>query len=125
MILKILRNSLGMLIVFLNQITLPKQLKRSAEEQQQVQQKANKLSLYQFYACPFCIKTRRAIHRLNIDIDYRDAMNNETHRQALKNGGGSIKVPCLRIDEGEKTSWMYESSDIIAYLEKEFGQKAA
>ncbi|MCA7113286.1 hypothetical protein LGL75_14005 [Staphylococcus aureus] len=29
-------------------------------------------------------------------------------------------MPCLRIEENGQTRWMYESSDIVAYLEKTF-----
>jgi len=120
MILKLLRNSLGMIIVFLSFITLPGKLKRNEDEQKAAQEKANKLSLYQFYACPFCVKTRRTIHALNINIEYRDAKNNEEFRQELLEKGGEIKVPCLKIDTGEETEWLYESSDIINYLNQQF-----
>jgi len=120
MILKLLRNSLGMIIVFLSFITLPKKIKRSEEQQKSAQTEANKLSLYQFYACPFCVKTRRTIHALNINIEYRDAKNNEEFRQELLEKGGEIKVPCLRIENNGETKWLYESSDIINYLNQQF-----
>ncbi|MCK5335548.1 MAG: glutathione S-transferase N-terminal domain-containing protein [Gammaproteobacteria bacterium] len=120
MILKLLRNGLGLLIVFISSITLPKQIKRSEDEQKAAQQQADELSLYQFYACPFCVKTRRAIHALNIGIEYRDAKNNETHRKDLLEQGGEIKVPCLRIEEAGASRWLYESSDIINYLNQRF-----
>ncbi len=29
-----------------------------------------------------------------------------------------MQVPCLRIEEGERVRWLYESADIIAYLKK-------
>ena len=99
---------------------LPKQLQRSAEAQQQAENAAAGLSLYQFYGCPFCVRTRRAIHRLNIPIEIRDAQHNPTHRDALLAGGGQIKVPCLRIEENGQTRWMYESADIIEYLNRRF-----
>ncbi len=36
-------------------------------------------------------------------------------------GGGDLKVPSLRIVEGERGfHWMYESRDIIGYLEGRF-----
>jgi glutathione S-transferase len=36
-------------------------------------------------------------------------------------GGADLKVPCLRIDEGEtRYQWMCESQDIIDYLERRF-----
>ncbi|MDH5392947.1 MAG: glutathione S-transferase N-terminal domain-containing protein [Gammaproteobacteria bacterium] len=120
MILKLLRNGLGLLIVLISYLTLPRQIKRSEEQQKSAQQLADKLSLYQFYACPFCIKTRRAIHALNINIEYRDAANDTDHRNDLLKQGGQIKVPCLRIEESSGTRWLYESSDIIDYLKQQF-----
>jgi len=120
MILKLLRNSLGMIIVFLSFITLPKKLKRNENDQKLAQEKANKLSLYQFYACPFCVKTRRTIHALNINIEFRDAKNDEKFRQELLEKGGEIKVPCLRIENTGEVEWLYESSDIINYLNQQF-----
>ncbi|MDF3852182.1 hypothetical protein [Achromobacter denitrificans] len=33
-------------------------------------------------------------------------------------------MPCLRIEEAGGTRWMYESSDIIAYLEQRFANVA-
>ena len=48
------------------------------------------------------------------------AMNDPQARQALLEGGGKVKVPCLRIEENGQVRWMYESSEIIAYLEGRF-----
>lgn len=93
---------------------------RSEDKQLAAQQEADNLSLYQFYACPFCVKTRRTVHALNINIEYRDAKNNEIHRAELLEKGGEIKVPCLRIEEGGTSRWLYESSDIINYLNTRF-----
>jgi glutathione S-transferase len=83
------------------------------------------MALYQYFACPFCIKTRRAIHRLNLPITLRDAQNDPEHRSALATDGGKIQVPCLRIDEPSGSRWLYESNDIIAYLEDRFGANAS
>ena len=74
------------------------------------------ISLYQFYACPFCVKTRRAIHQLNIDIELRDINKNPSHREQLEAATGKIKVPCLRIEQGDEVRWMHESDDIIEFL---------
>ena len=120
MILKAVREGLGRLIVFIDWATRPKPLARSAEEQQAVDQATRDMPLYQFYACPFCVRTRRAIHRLNLKIEVRDAQNDPEHRQTLTQEGGALQVPCLRIDEGAASTWLYESDDIIAYLEKRF-----
>lgn len=117
--LKLLRTALGQLWLFFDWISRPRRPKHSAEKQQQLDAQTRHLALYQFRLCPFCIKTRRAIHRLGLNIETRDALN-EPYRGDLFAGGGEIKVPCLAITENGKTRWMYESNDIIAYLEKHF-----
>ena len=122
MIVKAIREGLGRLIIFIDFITRPAKMKRTDAEQQAVNEALSHMSLYQFYACPFCVKTRRALHRLNLPLALRDAKQGSPDRDELLNGGGQVKVPCLRIDEGEKTRWMYESNDIIAYLEDRFGK---
>jgi glutaredoxin len=121
MIVKALREGLGRVIVFIDWATRPKPLTRSAQAQVEVDAAARGLALYQFYACPFCVKTRRALHRLNVPVETRDAQSDPQHRAALEAGGGKIQVPCLRIEEGRETRWVYESKDIIDYLELHFG----
>lgn len=122
MLLKLVRNGLGYTIAGVNLATRGKGLKRSAADQAAVDAELKNLALYQFTACPFCIKTRRAIHKLGLKIETRDAMNNAKARSELEQHGGKVKVPCLRIsNEGEEDTWMYESGDIIAYLQKRFG----
>lgn len=120
MFVKALREGLGRVIVLGDMLTRPTPLQRRADEQQRVDSEVEKFSLYQFHACPFCTKTRRAIHRLNLPIELRDAQNDSQHRADLEAGGGQIKVPCLRIDEDGETRWMYESNEIIAYLEQHY-----
>lgn len=120
MIVKALRVGLGQLIIFIDFITRPGKKQRPAEAQAQVNQAASSLTLYQFHACPFCVKTRRTLRRLNVPVALRDAKNNEQDRQTLLEQGGKIKVPCLRIEENGETTWMYESKVIIDYLDKRF-----
>ena len=123
-----LRIILGPFLLLSEWLTTPRGIKRSAEEQQAVDQQTAKLMLYQFKTCPFCIKTRRAIKRLSLNIAIVDAQKNQQNRHELLEGGGTIKVPCLRIthDDGS-VEWMYESTDIINYLESRFStnQQAA
>lgn len=120
MLVKAVREGLGRVIVLADYLTRPRRLRRAPEQQAVAEASARSLSLYQFYACPFCVKTRRTIHRLNIPVELRDAQNDARHRHALRNGGGEIKVPCLRIDEEDRTVWLYESSQIIEYLNDRF-----
>ncbi|MEX6503299.1 glutaredoxin family protein [Pseudomonas zhanjiangensis] len=120
MIIKALRIGLGQLIVLLDLITRPRKLKRTPESQAAVAQAASALALYQFHACPFCVKTRRTLHKLNVPVALRDAKNDAQARQELQQQGGRIKVPCLRIEENGQSRWLYESKAIIAYLQERF-----
>lgn len=120
-LLKMFREGVGGLMALVSWLTCPRKIKRNPEEQQRVDGIAKNMSMYQFFACPFCIKTRRTVHRLNIPLEYRDAqVRGGEHRNTLEKEGGQIKVPCLRIDEGDQTIWMYESNDIITYLNQTF-----
>ncbi|GLT18840.1 glutaredoxin [Vibrio zhanjiangensis] len=118
--MKVIRWFLGRIILLLNAVFSPKGLKRPTQEQQKVDEKAKSLALYQFDACPFCVKVRRAMKRQSVNIELRDAKTNPQHRSELELGGGKVKVPCLRIEKNDQVEWLYESSDIVAYLEKEF-----
>ena len=118
--MKIFRRVVGDIILFLDWAFAPRAKQRSSEEQQKINQQLTSYSLYEFRRCPFCVKVRREMKRLNLDIERRDAKENATYEQELIAGGGKRKVPCLRIDNGSGTTWMYESNDIIAYLQKNF-----
>ena len=120
MIIKALRVGLGQLIIAGDFMTRPNKKQRSAAAQAVVDKAAKDLTLYQFHACPFCVKTRRNLRRLNVPVALRDAKNNEQDRQTLLEQGGKIKVPCLRIEEDGKTTWMYDSKVIIEYLNTRF-----
>ncbi|WP_281645480.1 glutathione S-transferase N-terminal domain-containing protein [Parendozoicomonas sp. Alg238-R29] len=125
MILKLVRNALGYTIAGIDILTRPRKLKRSKQKQQQVDSETAQMALYQFFGCPFCIKTRRAIHRLNLNIECRDANSDNAFRKELLEQGGKIQVPCLKItnDDGN-TTWLYESGAIIEHLESQFGAAA-
>ena len=118
--LGMIRRLLGSIIVGLNWLFRPKRVQRTVERQVEVDAQLNELALYQFHGCPFCVKVRREMYRLRLNIECRDAKHNDVHRQALLEGGGRVKVPCLRIQSSDGVQWMYESSDIVAYLQQRF-----
>ena len=118
---KTIRLILGPIILFIDWITTPKGIKRSQTEQQKVDDDVSKMILYQFNTCPFCIKVKRNNKRLSLKIETRNAQHNPVHREELLQGGGKIKVPCLKIiDEKGNDSWLYESNDILQYLQERF-----
>lgn len=120
-IFKPIRWVLSQIIIFIDWITRPKPIQRSAERQAEVDEQTKNMALYEFRLCPFCVKTRRQIHRLALNIEKRDARNNPQWNQDLINEGGKYQVPCLKItaDDGS-VQWMYESTDINQYLEQQF-----
>ncbi len=105
-------------------LSTPRGIERTPDEQARVDEACRGLALYQFRSCPFCIKVRKEIARLNLDIETRDAQHDERHKAELMNGGGKVKVPCLRIERDDgQTEWLYESSDINRWLATRFGQQ--
>jgi len=120
---KFIRWILGKIILFIDALTAPKPKQRADEQQRIVDQQTDSLKLYQYLACPFCVKTRRVIRRLGLNIETLDALNDKKYREELIHQGGQAQVPCLKIiREDGKVEWMYESSDIINYLEMRFAQ---
>jgi glutaredoxin len=102
-------------------LTTPRGIKRDPGEQQRIDKQTKTLVMYQFPSCPFCIKTRRAIKRLSLNIETRDTLRHAPSRQQLLEGGGVIMVPCLRITgEDDSEEWLYESNEIIKYLKERF-----
>lgn len=117
-----LRLVLAPVMLISEKLSTPKSVERTPEEQTNVDQACQKLALYQFRTCPFCIKVRKEIARLGLNIELRDAQLDPEHKKALLEGGGKVKVPCLKIthDDGHE-EWMYESDTINAWLHQQFG----
>ena len=124
--MRIIRWFLGSLILFFDWAFTPKGIKREAELQTAINEQTGDLALYQYKACPFCVKVRRAIKRQSLSIQTRDAKRCENSREELLQGGGKLKVPCLKIKDSDgNVSWMYESTEIIRYLQDRFAAQAA
>lgn len=119
MIMAMIRWPIGQLILLVDWLTAPKRPAREAAQQAAVDQAVEGLALYQFQACPFCVKTRRAMRRLGVDIELRDARRDPQWREQLLAEGGRLQVPCLLIPEASgEPRWLYESDDIIGFLDR-------
>lgn len=119
---KTLRILLAPLILIWEFITTPKGMVRTADDQRRVDAECRNLALYQFKTCPFCMKVRREMSRLSLNIPLLDAQRDGPIRADLIRGGGKAVVPCLQIKDAQGNSeWMYESADIIQYLNTRFG----
>lgn len=119
---RILRWPLGQIIILGDWLTRPGQPDIPAERRVELDQSTATLKLYHFKQCPFCVRTRRTIHRLGLNIETRDARNDPKWHQELINEGGRYQVPCLRVvnDDGS-VEWVYESDTINNYLKQRFG----
>jgi glutaredoxin len=116
--MKLIRVIVGFILIVLDKLTSPWPLKITDDERSSIQKKSQGLELFEFNACPFCIKVRRFMKKNNINVPLRDAKNDEHFRQELLNGGGRVKVPCLKISNAGDVKWLYESNDIIAYFQE-------
>ena len=117
----VIRWILGQIILVLDFLTSPKAVVRETAAQQAVDDVTATMSMYQFKTCPFCVKVRRELKRHALHIELRDAKNDAELKAELVREGGRHKVPCLRIENADKSvEWLYESNDIIARLKSQF-----
>ena len=77
---------------------------------------AEDLVLYMMPTCPYCQKVLRFMAKHDIQLDQRNILADPAALEQLETVGGKHQVPCLFIN-GKP---LYESDDIIAYLEKTF-----
>lgn len=117
----IIRLILGKIILFFDWVFTPRGIKRNHDAQAAIDTQTASLALYHYAACPFCVKVRRAMKRQSLNIETRDVKRSDTAKTELLAGGRNLKVPCLRVNDGEQGyQWIYESGDIINYLEARF-----
>jgi len=84
--------------------------------------KSDKLSLYYFDGCPFCMMVLRVIEDLDVDVELRNIFENTQHRDDLISARGRATVPVLRIDSTDGSArWMPESRDIARFLQTTYG----
>ena len=112
---------IGNLIKIVDFATSPKPVKRPHEIQNDIDEKCKNLTLYQYPTCPFCVRVKRNIKRLNLPIRMIDPRKDASAMDLLAKEGGKVQVPCLQITENDgHSTWMYESADINNYLDDQF-----
>lgn len=87
----------------------------------------NQLALYFYPSCPFCRRVLKALDKMGLTPDLaagdaggialKDTLLDAGANDELIRGGGKRTVPCLRIERDGEVEWLYESLDIIAFLE--------
>lgn len=76
-----------------------------------------KYSLYYYDSCPFCARVLRSLDKVNAKVELRNIMSDSAHRSALQQATRRTTVPCLRIESGAESQWMFESMDIMRFLQ--------
>jgi glutaredoxin len=118
----LIRFVLGKIILTWDALFRPAALVRDPKLQLQFDAETKDWRLYQLLACPFCVKVRRELTRLSIQIPTKEVKESPEAFQELMAGGKEDQVPCLMVPGTEgKTEWLYESSEIISFLRKRFG----
>lgn len=84
--MKLIRYLLGNTFLFLNRLFSPRSIQRPDEYQAKVDSQTQKMALYEFEACPFCIKVRRAIKQMNLKIEIRDIKKSIQFEEELMKG---------------------------------------
>jgi len=90
---KTLRLVLGPVMLLKERLTQPKGVQRTPEAQAIVDQQCQRLALYQFNTCPFCIKVRQEMRRLSLPIE--NAMHNTTRPTATNCNKAAGPPKCL------------------------------
>ena len=78
------------------------------------------LALYYKETCPFCLKVFDTLQTLGIGGIERCSTLEEENLNTLIAEGGKRQVPCLRIEADRQVFWLYESDNIVAYLQRSF-----
>ncbi len=77
------------------------------------------LELYQKEGCPYCQKVRYKMTELDLDYICRNVFGGGSKKaELLTKLGGMVQVPYL-VDTDNNVA-MYESDDIIKYLEEKY-----
>jgi hypothetical protein len=74
-------------------------------------------TLYHFWGSFFSYPVRKVIYEMGLDMPFKDVLLDKDAYADLVQLGGKDRVPCLRIETPSGVKWMYESRDIISYLQ--------
>ncbi|MFQ5666269.1 MAG: glutathione S-transferase N-terminal domain-containing protein [Candidatus Binatia bacterium] len=80
------------------------------------------LTLYNMEGSPYCRKVRETLSELDLEHIVRNVPKGSPKRVELEAHGGKVQVPYLIDPNTGRT--MYESDDIVAYLDEQYGPEA-
>lgn len=83
----------------------------------------SELILYELAGCPYCAKVTNKLDELDLEYESQAVPRAHSERTEVKEISGQTGVPVL-VDEEQGVEGMPESSDIVAYLERTYGNGA-
>lgn len=78
-----------------------------------------KFALYYYDSCPFCQRVLASLPKVKVDVEKRNVMQNRSFSEQQRKATGRTTVPCLLIENEGKETWMFESADIIRFLQSQ------
>jgi glutathione S-transferase len=82
------------------------------------------LELYELPGCPYCAKVKQKLAELDLDYQSHEVPADHADRTRVEEVSGQTGVPVL-VDTDHGIEGMPESDDIVAYLERTYGDAAA
>lgn len=81
------------------------------------------IELYELEGCPFCAKVRAKLDELGLEYETHVVPGAHSERDEVRELSDQTEVPVL-VDTAHGVEGMHESDDIVAYLERNYGQQA-
>lgn len=112
----------GLCSMLSNHLFKVKPVLRSSEDQASLDRESRRIHLYFCKLCPVSIKVKRRCERLGLRVVEKDVLRVDAYKNELINGGGELRVPCLRIEsrKDKEPNWLYDGEDILEYLDRRF-----
>ena len=80
------------------------------------------IELYELEGCPYCAKVKDKLADLDLNYESHMVPSSHAERTEVEAVSGQTGVPVL-VDPEHGVEGMAESDDIVAYLEKTYGQR--
>lgn len=82
------------------------------------------IELYELEGCPFCAKVKQKLADLELEYESHMVARSHAEREQVKEVSGQTGVPVL-VDHDHGVEGLPESSDIIEYLERTYGEQTS
>jgi glutaredoxin 3 len=82
------------------------------------------LELYELPGCPYCAKVKSKLADLDLAYESHEVPRSHSDRTEVKEVSGQTGVPVL-VDTDHDVEGMPESDDIVAYLDRTYGDASA